>query len=57
MQTEREVKSKRKVLVQKISGVTELVCEINWIQCKFSGILTRHSCHRNRRNTLSIDRT
>ena len=41
----------------KKSGVTEVVCEINWIECKFSANLIRHCCHSNRCNTLSIDST
>ena len=43
--------------MQKKSGLTEPVCEINWIKYKFSAILIRHCCHGNRRSTLSIDTT
>ena len=41
---------------KKKPGGTEVVFEINWIQCQFSAILKRHCCH-NRRNTLYIDST
>ena len=41
----------------KKSGVTKLVCEINWIECKCSSILIHHCYHSNRRNTLFIDST
>ena len=41
----------------KKSGITELVCEINRIKCKFPAILIRHCCHSNECNTLSIHST
>ena len=40
--------------MQTKSGVTELVCEINWIKCKFSAILMRHCCHSNKRKQLYL---
>ena len=45
------------VLMQKITGVTEVVYEINWIKCKLSVIFIRQCCHSNRSNTLFIDIT
>ena len=44
-------------LMQKKSGVTELVSKIDRIKCKRSAILVRHRCHRNSCNTISIGST